>query len=112
MGFAPPPHDGFALLASAHTDAFARCPAPSRGLSCHVTTAAYSCVRGVYVHYDTKHDRMPRNTKKRRGFRDSGVLETIYPLGPLVATPRPIQTLVTDVATGESTLPLYVPGWA
>jgi len=70
MGFAPPPRDGFALLASAHTDAFARCPAPSRGLSCHVTTAAYSCVRGVYVRYDTKHDRMPRNTKKRRGFRD------------------------------------------
>src|SRR5215217_6828136 len=66
LGFAPPPHDGFAILASAHTDALARNSTNDRrrvarpGLeggqvailrlhaasTGHVTSAAYSCVRG------------------------------------------------------------------
>src|SRR5215216_1262788 len=33
----------------------------------HVTSAAYSCVKGIYVRYDTKHVRAPR---KRPNFRE------------------------------------------
>jgi hypothetical protein len=32
----------------------------------HVTSAAYTCVRRVYVRQGTKHERIARNTKKRR----------------------------------------------
>jgi hypothetical protein len=68
LGFAPPPHDGFALLASAHKDATAcrhtfpgwvagpdlvgsevAVLRPHVGSSSHVTAAAYSCERGERI---------------------------------------------------------------
>jgi hypothetical protein len=41
--------------------------------------------------------------------RIAGVLENIYPLGSLVPTPRPIQSLATDVAIGVRGVALPVP---
>jgi len=111
MGFAPPPHSGFAFIASARM----RQPAgifsgwvagpslvgsevavlrPHVGFSYHVTKATYSFLRGVYVRHGTKHD-------KSQGIPTSvEVLEDICPLESLVATPRTIQIIDTDVATG------------
>ena len=39
MGFAPPPHDGFALLASAHTDAHTLLGTPYIGSQPHAIKA-------------------------------------------------------------------------
>src|SRR4051812_38261763 len=81
---------------------------PHVGFSYHVTKATYSFLRGVYVRHGTKHD-------KSQGIPTSvEVLEDICPLESLVATPRTIQIIDTDVATGggRGSLPaLCLPGW-